>query len=205
MTTQLRSLIAALIVLGCTVSSVRADDKEQIKDSLKSLAKALSDGDAATAKKYVADVQNSGRVVELFASVSKAAKDLQEAAVAKFGEEGKTILGGDIGTTAFTSNLDQAEIAIDGDTATVTPTGKTQHPTQMKKEDGVWKLDFSKMPNVAAVARPSSPLAKSIPVIQELTSEIKDGKYASAQDAKTAYYQKLVAAMNQSRTGGPRG
>lgn len=204
MSVHIRSALAALIVLGCAASLAHADDKDQIKSSIKSLATAMKDGDGATAKKYVVNDENSQKLIDTLAKMSKAARDLQDAAVAKFGEDGKTLGAGRMAGNAphFDKDLDEANITVNGDTATVAPKDPTKGSVAtFKKQDGTWKLDLQSMPHAEQMAQGAVMMGKMADVMNEMTGEIKDGKYSSAQEARQAFYQKVGAAMGAGRPG----
>jgi hypothetical protein len=208
MSIHIRGSLAALIVLACAASLTRAGDKEEIKESAISLSKALAAGDGATARKYVVKDENSDKMVDALAEISKAAKGLQDAAVAKFGEEGKDIAGQGMGQMARTDadfkDFDESRLTINGDTATIAPKDSRGRTTIFKKMDGTWKLDLTVMPNAARAAQGSTIMSKVAGVMTDLAGEIKAGKYATVQEARQAYYQKLAATMGAGRPGAQR-
>lgn len=210
MSAHIRSTLCALLVLASATAFAKADDKGDIKESVKSLAIALNNGDGPTAKKYVASDENNQKLVETLTKVTKANRDLQDAAVAKFGDEGKTLGGNRMGPKGpqFDKDFDDAQITVNGDTATVT--GKTQgngHAATFKKEGGTWKLDFlATAPELSQMGPQAGMMAKMADVMNETAGEIKDGKYSSVQEAKQAFYQKIAAAMGslgRPGAGGP--
>lgn len=205
MSAHIRSTLCALLVLASATAFARAGDKDDIKESIKSLAVALNNGDGPTAKKHVVSDDNNQKLIETLTKVTKANRDLQDAAVAKFGDEGKTLGGNRMGPKApqFDKDFDDAQITVNGDTATVT--GKAEgnaHPATFKKEDGTWKLDLlATAPSVAQLGQQAGMMGKMADVMNEVTGEIKDGKYSSVQEAKQGLYQKLAAAMGAGRPG----
>jgi hypothetical protein len=221
MLNSIRGMLAAAIVLGCAASLARADDKDDIKDSIKKLATALKEGDSSTAKKYVDDTENSQKMVESLAKLAHAAQGLQDAAVAKFGEDGKTLGAGRMagGAPHFDKDLDDAQISVNGDAATVQPKAGTNtapsapgappappaRPTAFKKVNGTWKLDMQAMPNAAQMAQSSPMFDKMSDAMTQTAGEIKDGKYASVQEARQALYQKVAAAFGAGGRGAPGG
>ena len=134
----------------------RADDKDQIKQSIKTLAIAMKDGDGATARKYVVNDEISQKLIDMLAKITKASRDMQDAAVAKFGDEGKTLVTGRMTSNAphFDKDLDEANITVNGDTATVAPKDPTKgSEATFKKQDGTWKLDLQSMPHAEQLAK----------------------------------------------------
>jgi hypothetical protein len=215
MLNPIRGMLAAVIVLGCAASLARADDKDDIKDSIKKLATALKEGDGATAKKYVDENENSQKMIEAMAKLTHASQGLQDAAVAKFGDEGKNIGAGRMGGGAphFDKDLDEAQITVNGDTATVQPKAGTNtapnappaRPTTFKKMNGTWKLDMQAMPDAARMAQSSPMFEKMADAMTQVAGEIKDGKYSSVQEARQALYQKMAAAFGAGGPGRPGG
>ena len=204
---SLSQCFGCAVVLGCATSLARADDKDQIKQSIKTLAIAMKDGDGATAKKYVVNDENSQKLIDMLAKIAKASKDMQDAAVAKFGDEGKTLVTGRMTSNAphFDKDLDEANITINGDTATVAPKDPTKgSEATFKKQDGTWKLDLQSMPHAEQMAQGAVMMGKMADVMTEMTGEIKDGKYSSAPEARQAFYQKVGAAMGGGRPPGGR-
>jgi hypothetical protein len=210
MSIHLRGSLAALIVLACAASLTRAGDKEEIKESTLSFSKALAAGDGATARKYVVGDENSNKMVDALAEFTKAAKGLQEAAVAKFGEDGRTLGGLGTGRMGPTNtdfkDFDESRLTINGDTATIAPKAGTPgaRPTTFKKIDGTWKLDLTGMFTADHAAQGVAMMPKMAGVMNELAGEIQAGKYASLQEAKSAFYQKLAAAVGAGRPGAQR-
>lgn len=218
MLNSIRGMLAAVIVLGCCASLARADDKDDIKDSIKKLGAALKEGDSSTAKKYVDDNENSQKMIESLAKLTHAGQGLQDAAVAKFGEDGKNLGAGRMagGAPHFDKDLDAAQITVNGDTATVQPKPGTNttpgapnspnaRPTTFKKIKGTWCLDMQAMPDAARMAQSSPMFDKMADAMTQVAGEIKDGKYASVQEARQALYQKISASFGGAggRPGGP--
>lgn len=206
MLSHTRGVLAALIVLGCAASLAQAGDKDDIKESIKSLAKAMHDGDGDAAKRYVDDNENSQKLIETLVKVRHASEKLQDAAVAKFGDEGKSLGANRMAGNApnFEKDLDDAQITVNGDTATVQPkNGDSEHPTTFKKIKGTWKLDLQSMPNAARMAQSSTMMGKMAEAMTEVAGEIKDGKYSSVQEARQGLFQKIAASVRGGAAGGP--
>jgi hypothetical protein len=107
----------------------------------------------------------------------------------------------------FDKELKAATEKVEGDTATITSAKPEQQkePMKLKKVEGKWKVDMSSVPaegldnpQTAQMMRVMSDAAKST------ASEIDQGKYASAQDARQAMTQKILPAimkMQQEQQG----
>ena len=178
-------------------------DLSSPKAALKTYGQAMRTGDVSTAQQAVTGVDP--KAVELLARLGSSRTELDNAAVARFGEEGGTLAGGEARPygEGFQKMLAEADVKIDGDTATVTqhsgqnsttePASQTAKPIPLilKKVGGDWKLDYAAMENTRS-------LADSIPMMQlllkantDLAAEIKAGNYASLAQAKEARLEKL--------------
>src|SRR6202030_608941 len=104
--------------------------------AVKVYGQAMREGDAATAKRAVTNVDP--RVIDALAALGASRLRAIDAAVAKFGDDGKTVAGGSALPYGeeFDKMLDDADVKIDGDTATVTQKAKDAVPIALKREGG---------------------------------------------------------------------
>jgi hypothetical protein len=196
-----RNSIAALIVITLATVYAKADDKADIKASGKAFRDAMVAGDAATAKKHLVSDEKSEKFVNTLVELVAARKKLTDAAVAKFGEDGKSIVGQNRAPGPdMDGKFDDADIEVNGNTAIVTP--KTGKPVTFKKDGGDWKIDFSEMAHQDQIERGLPIMGKMATVMKETAGEINDGKYDTVQAAKAGFHQKLAAAMGFP-TGAP--
>ena len=205
MATIFRAVGAALVVLTCAAIA-RADTEADIRKAGEAFSKAIAAGDGKAAKEHAVTDDKSALMLDAFAKLSTARKHLTEAAVEKFGDEGKTIAPptgrGPGGATELQHNFQNAKIEVDGDTATVVGARGGQ-PVKFKKEGGDWKIDLTKLPNIDRIERGLPIMEKMAGVMDETTADIKDGKLKSAAEAKQELHQKIVAAVGGSRGGAP--
>ena len=201
------TLVAAMFV-ACAATFARASAEDDIKASGKAFVEALLKGDAAVARKHAITTEEGGKMVDAMASMMHGRKELVDAAVAKFGDSGKEILPGAMfaRTPDWEVQLKDAKVDVTGDTATVTTEKNPNHPTKFKKDGGLWKVDLTEQFKQSEQARNAGSgaagLEKFGKVMSETAGEIKDGKYASVQEARTAMFQKMGAAFGGGR--GPR-
>ncbi len=171
--------------------------------AVKVYGKAMREGDAATAKRAVTNVDP--KIIDALAASGASRQRAIDAAVAKFGDDGKTVAGGSALPygEAFEKMLDEAEVKIDGDTATVTQkpndatTQKTKDavPIVLKREGGDWKIDYSELTRSGDLMR-LVPVMNAISTVNdELADEIKSGKYATAAEATRARVLKMQQAI----------
>jgi hypothetical protein len=188
----LTTLVAAALLLlagGCN-----KNDLSTPKGAAKSFAKALESGDAEAAK---AASTGDPKLVESLAKVGGGMKKLQDAAVAKFGEEGKSIAGGPGGKgdkmAEMSKRVEESTEKIDGDTATLTPKDGGE-ALKLKKVNGDWKLDVSQMGG--GMAQMGSAMFDAMAkAAGETADEISAGKYKTVKEAQMAMGTKMVGAM----------
>jgi hypothetical protein len=207
------ALVAAIALLGCAASFAHADDAADIRASGKAFSQAMNKGDVAEARNHAITDEKTKKFLGVLVEISSATHKLTEAAVAKFGDEGKGIAPqGRMGNNAqeIAKKMDEARIEVNGDTATVQAPdekqGQQNQPVKFKKSGGAWKLDFTNIPHEDQLARGLPFMSKMATVMNETTADIKDGKYKTVEEAKAALHQKLAAALGfGARPGRPAG
>jgi len=198
MAPTLRNMLAALVIVTCAATFVRADDKDDIKAAGKAFAEAMRKGDVAAAKKHVLTSERSGKFLDVVGDVTKAKKKLTDASVAKFGEEGKSIVNqnpGMVGNTPPGHAFEDADVEVTGDTAVVTPKTAQGKPVNFKKDGGEWKLDFTSVASETQIERGLPIMQKMATAMNETSTEISDGKYENVEAAKLGLRQKMMAAL----------
>lgn len=206
MSIAFRVSLAAVILMSCAAYT-RANDREEIGKTGRAFGQALLSGDVAQAKKYAITDERSDKMLEELAGFMKARQSLEDAGVAKFGEEGKTILPNRMGPQNFADwdkKFQEAKVDVNGDTATVT-TPNSQRPTIFKKAGGRWKIDLKDRQGGPSEQNMRQ-ISAMIGAIDQTTTEIKDGKYKTATEARQGLYQHIASAVgNQRGRPGPGG
>jgi len=191
--------VAAMVAAMCAVlpiAAVAADtDLSTPKGAAKAFGEGMSQGNFDAVKAAVLADEAQTKALEALVKVIANFKKVEEAAVTKFGEAGKTVASQQqMSIGEELAKIDQAVEKIEGDTATLTSPG-SQEPLHLKKADGQWKVDFAAMPG-------SDQIAQAVPMIDamagaagELSEEITADKYKTADEAKNALGQKMMAAM----------
>lgn len=180
--TRAASIVASLAVcLGVgamTASVARADepDRSTPKKTGLSFAKALSAGDMETVHKVATGSDAEFALCKAMAETLQASKRLNDAAVKKFGDEGKLPKEMSMDIVA---DFESADEKIDGNTATLVMKGKAddQFPPTFKKDGANWTLDLTNMdkdPASAGMAQMFSVMSKAMDTV---TKNINDGKY----------------------------
>ena len=197
-------VLCALIALS---HPARAADDQPDPSSPKGVAsaffKAMESGDADTAKSLATGKEKQLAVIDLLVPVFHSFKQLETAAVKKWGEEGRKALAqsaGGPGSTDFNEQLKSAKEEINGDTATITPAGAnvgSKDQMKLKKVEGKWKLDMASLP-AEGIDDPSATkmLSAMADVAKSTATEIDQGKYATPKDAKDAMTQKLLPLIS---------
>src|SRR5258708_7517224 len=155
----IRAALTALLVTVCAAAFARADDVADIKASGRAFVTAMHEGDIAEAKNHAFTDERTEKLLEVMVTMTKARAVITDAAVAKFGDEGKTIVAQGQSPAQLPHNYEDADIQVTGDTAIVTP--KTGKPVKFKK-DGGWKVDFTALPN-------KDQLDKAVPMITAMS------------------------------------
>lgn len=182
---------------GCGKRAQTADQANLAtpKDAVRAYGKAMRDGDAGAAKRAVTNADP--KVVEALAAMGSSRRRIIDAAAAKFGDDGKTVAGGSVLPYGqqFDKMLDDAEVKIDGDTATVTQKTGDAIPITLKRVGGDWKIDYSDITKRGDLIQMLPLMTAMATANDELADEIKSGKYATAADAKKAHDQKMQQAI----------
>lgn len=205
MPASIRGLSVSLIVLGLATSLARANDPDQIKESLNRVTTALRNGDARTAKPYVIDEENNQKLVESLARYAKSLDAFYKAAVAQFGKEGEDnpCVGGariELGQLPYMPQLaylDEAQIAINGDTATIPPKRRGLGlSANFKKQGGMSKLVIDA--GLKKASRHALINESMTNAYIELSGETKRGKYHTPNELQRAWLDKTSQAIQNS-------
>src|SRR5258706_9063886 len=152
-TTMLRRLasLLALAALMLINQPTFADDKPDAstpKGAASAFFKAMETGDAAAARAMATGNDKQLAILDILVPVVHGFKQLEIAAVKKWGDEGRKTLSQGQGASSFdfTEQLKTAKEEITGETATITPANAgddKKDPMKLKKVDGKWKLDMA--------------------------------------------------------------
>jgi hypothetical protein len=170
------------------------------KEAALKFARAFEAGDLDGVKAVSISDPMADKALPIMLPALGAMKKLQDAVVEKFGNEGKSALGRV--TLDLTKTINDAEVKESGDTATLISKDQ-QNPLSLKKVDGLWKVELSSL----KLKVDDAEIAKQKPIMQamakgaeEITKDVKSGKYKTTEEVKTA-----VEAMTRAATSGPPG
>jgi hypothetical protein len=174
--------------------------------ALRVLNLALLEGDSAAVKQLIQtrDAQEM-QLVAAMADYSAALAALHKEAIKAFGKNGANAVTGD--TDAESAEgldaIDKAEVALEGDTASLRYKSGGDAPVVLKKVNGQWKLPLSQLISGADHSAEQARLeefASQSRLAQQTADEIARGKYKSADDAAHAWQGRLLDVVLASST-----
>ena len=202
-------------------AKTKAADEAALREARKTLPKALQEGNGERIRQVIHAADPTERkMVDAMAAMAVQIAQLYKASTKAFGEEQAKSLTGDV--TAEMSRIDGAEVLINGDTATVRykeesaqpegdakatdkdapPPAPAPPPMVMKKVDGRWRVPMSELSKGSTpeeIEQRLSDLDAQTKIIAELTGEITQGKYKSAEKAAEAWEVRMMAALTPPR------
>jgi hypothetical protein len=195
------------VALCASIALVRPTTAQEIKaDSPKGAAqaffKAMEVGDAKAAKAIATGSEKQLAMLDLLVPVVSGFKQLENAAVKKWGEEGRKALsqGQGGGGFDFEKELKASTEQVTGETATITSSKPEQQrePMKLKKIEGKWRVDMSSLPAEGLDNPQTSKMLQAMSDAAKATAtEIDQGKYTTAQQAKEAMGQKILPVLMQ--------
>jgi hypothetical protein len=202
--------LAALILLNRPTLAEDKPDTSTPKGAASAFFKAMETGDAAAARAMATGNDKQLAILDVLVPVVHGFKQLEIAAVKKWGDEGrKTLTQGQGGASSFDFNeqIKTAKEEITGETATITPANAgddKKDPMKLKKVDGKWKLDMASIPAEGIEDPTTTKMLKAMADIAKSTAaEIDQGKYESAAKAKEAMGQKILPLIMAAQQGNP--
>jgi len=190
--------LCALALLCCRVALAADDDPKGVATAF---FKAMETGDLPAAKALAVGNEKQLAVLDVLVPVFHSFKQLEAAAVKKWGEEGrKTLTEGPGGGLNIAEKLKNAKVDVKGDAATITPVDTKpddkNNEMKLKKVEGKWRLDMASIPAEGFDDPKALKMFKGMAEIAQTTAkEVDQGKYASANDAKQAMGQKILQMM----------
>jgi len=179
-----------VVALGGAINICRADDVADARNTARSFVQALAKGDADGAKAClapgVADA-DTGKFIDALAAMMLGRTKLDDAAVAKFGDQAKP--PADPGL-AMVAQIDKADGAVDGDTVVLSHP-KDPNPLKLRKVEGAWKI--IEVGNAQELQKALPRLQAATKAELETAQETSDGKYKSFVEARMALVNKLRA------------
>jgi hypothetical protein len=202
--------LAAAALLAVHVPTRAADEKAKPTtvtvdlSTPKKAASTFAKGIEANDQKAVRAASTGGEedyaLFEILAGVVTANADLQKAATEKFGaEEGKKI---GQPQESLTAKVDASQEKIEGDNATLSDGEGDKEPMKLKKTPDGWKIDLAQIPNREQIAQAKPLVAAMTKAMKDMTTEIRAGKYKTADEAQQAMGAKMLGALGAGAAGG---
>ena len=192
-----------------------AQDEAALREALRTLAKALQQGRADGIRRVIHAANPTERkMVDAMAAMAAQIAKLYKASAKAFGEEQAKALTGDV--VAEMKRIDEADVSIDGDTATVCykpeeteatpaegePPPAPPVPMVLRKVDGRWMVPMAELSRDATpegIEQRLADLAAQTKVIADLSAEIAAGKHRTAERAAEAWQSKMMQALTPGR------
>ena len=174
---------------GAPGAAAKAPDLSNPKSTAVSFAKAVQSNDMAAAKAASTGSDEQYKMVEAMGQMMSGFKNFESAAVAKFGDAGKSGQG----MPDVVADTEGSEVKTEGDTATLINPKKPddKDPMKLVKKDGKWKVDLASMPMNEQAKTMAASASKMKKALDETAEEIKAGKYKTAQEAQAALGMKM--------------
>lgn len=177
------------------------------RDALKWFAAGLRDGDAGRLRQVVLTTSPAeDRMVTAIGDMARAFARLHAAAAGRFGPEaaGRFTDGTAAQFEQTLARIDAAEVAIDGDAATVRYAESTDRPYALKRVGSAWRLpaaQFSQGASAEALDRQMAELVVQARIVNEMAGEIAAGRYKTADAAGQAWRSRMMSALGGQGPG----
>ena len=194
-----RIILIATFCTAWTASGVEPDLTSP-SAALKSLHRSIEAQDGtAVLKIFYAANDEERELSQAFTDLILGAKKLSDTEKTAFGITGEPPATG-IMTRDELTRLDQAELKISGDTATILPLGRSR-AIQFHRSKDRWQLVIRDFANAEEnLPRQVSLLKKVTQVFESVAGEITSGKFATAQEAEAVIQTKLASVMIKAAT-----
>jgi hypothetical protein len=184
-------------------------DPASPRGALESLVGAMQAGDATKIKSLIATTNpTEDKMVDAMANMSVSQKKFRTAAQTAYGDSAKELTGDtEAGTAAGLAKIDAAPEKIDGDTATVDPSGgdantapgqPTPPPLTLKNNNGHWEIPIGELARGVdqnTIQQRLDDLAFMSKMMDESADEVSKGMYKTPKDAGEAIKSKMMVAM----------
>lgn len=192
--------LSFLMLVILAVGQVKADSKSDLstpKQAATAFALGLQHGDLAAIKDSTIGAPEDYQLINTMARMVGAANKLRDAAVARFGpEEGKKIAASTVSNNDPYKEVSESSEKIEGNTATIIkPGASAENALRLRKVGDIWKVDISQFPQKQTLSKTVPMLDAVQKVLVQATTDIANGKYATADEAKNAIQQTMFQVM----------
>lgn len=188
---------------GGSSSAAAAVDTSTPKATATALAKALESGDLAAVRAVTVNgTEEKYQQVQAMSDLMRGFRKLNEASVAKFGDQGKLQGMGD--AFDLSGQIAKAQIKEEGDKATVIMPDKAddKDPMTLVKQGGSWKVDMAKFAKEEEMKEMTVMAPKMKAALDEVTADLQAGKLKSSQEVMMSLGTKMQAAMGAPKLPG---
>ena len=184
------AVVVALLVVPAVAQTTkpRSSDTADVIAAAQTFVLALGDPDTSSLKKQFAGTDEDFKLVELLHKVFQSANSLEAAATERWPDEmAKVPEMQRMHPKVLAARLKEDQLALNGDDATL------RGGLRLHKTDGQWRVvDMVTSPKEKEMQLAS--LAPTITIADEVTAEIKQGKYNSFREAQNAIQERMKAA-----------
>jgi hypothetical protein len=152
--------------------------------------------------------ERSERWVEAVTENAAAMRAFHDAMKERFGVEA----GGASGLSDSAAGVKQDEVLaaiqtgeekIESDSATITGAADRREVVHLKRVNGEWKVDRGRLGITESVDRFVDRTRRTAKAYRDLATEVREKHYKSAAEAKQAFGNRLIRAIEEMPPGGP--
>jgi hypothetical protein len=186
-------LVSALLA-GVLAKVIAGGWLQGPKSRAVSFARAIQENDMAAARRASTGNDEQYKTVEAMSQVFSAMRNYEAAAVAKFGEAGRSK---EMSMPDVVAEAEASDVMTVGDTATMVNRKKPndKNPMKLVKKSGKWYVDLASMPVDGQTRAMSASAPRIKKAVDETAAEIRAGKYKTPQEAQAALATRMVAAV----------
>jgi hypothetical protein len=200
-------MLAQVVAAQQTRPTTAPEDAATPKGALRMLNQAMRSGNVALIKQlFLTTNAAETRMVDADAAMAAALARLRAAALQAYGPQGADAVTGDTdaGAADSAARIDSADVTVEGDIATVVYRDEKDSPFVLKKSEGQWKVPVSQLGkplDPAGLDERLADLAIQQRVVEDLTHEINQKKFATPEEAREAWRARILqAATSQPAT-----
>jgi hypothetical protein len=132
-----------------------------------------------------------------------AAKDLEKAARAKFGKSGR-LVARNSPAVELEVHIQESDVTVKGDTAVLRHKGQEDSdPLPLKQTSAGWKVDLTAIENRQNMSAAAGGMRKMQQALSESATDIRAGKFKTAQEAEEAVIARMREAAGPAASGAP--
>ena len=189
-------LVLGLCVLGLAAVRVAGatPDLSTPKKAATAFALALQKGDFETIRAVTTGQEADYKLIQTIAAMTSAANRLHDAAMSKFGEDGKKIAISTGDPKDIPRQIEASEEKINGDSASIITRGTTEaNAVKLTKVGSDWKVDLAHYPQKEQLSQQAQVFDATSKLLAQAAADVSGGKYGSATEASQDIQQRMMA------------